>query len=152
MSIIKIFLLTIVFSLLAIADQSQRVADDLAIENEIRKLENDQIEYLLKGQVQLMEKHWAPGYTVNNPFNEIVDARHGPIRTEKLTYSKFDRDIQKVIVRGSTVIVMGNETVVPKGSSRDAGRTIHRRFTDIWMILDGKWLMVARHANEICSS
>ena len=54
------------------------------------------------------------------------------------------------MVHGDTVIVMGHETVVPKGNSPDAGKTIHRRYTNIWMKRDGRWRLVARHASVIC--
>lgn len=51
---------------------------------------------------------------------------------------------------------MGNELVVPKtapkDSSHDTKEPIKRRFTNVWMRMDSKWLMLARHANEICSN
>jgi len=51
---------------------------------------------------------------------------------------------------------MGNELVVPKtapkGSSHDTNQPIKRRFTNVWMRKDGKWLMIARHASNICSN
>ena len=148
----QILLLTIVGLVTITAASAQDDRLSRRAENEIRKLEFEQIEYLLRGDVESMEKRWAPGYTVNNPFQEIMDARQGPIRTGKLTYSKFERDIQKFLLHGSTAVVMGIETVVPNGNSRDAGRTINRRFTDVWMKINGKWLMIARHANELCSN
>jgi hypothetical protein len=47
-----------------------------------------------------------------------------------------------------TVIVMGRETVVPKGNSPDSGKTIDRRYTNIWMKRKGKWRLVARLGYE----
>jgi hypothetical protein len=138
--------------MLAAAASAQRVGNKPTTADTIRRLEDAQIAALLRGDLVEMESRWAPGYAVNNPFNKIVDARHGPIRSGSLTYSSFKRDIGKVIVRGSTAIVMGTETVVPNGKSVDAGRTINRRFTDVWMKLKGKWLLVARHANEVCDT
>jgi len=41
---------------------------------------------------------------------------------------------------------MGKETIVPSGTSADAGKTINRRFTNVWMKKNGKWLLTARHA------
>ena len=123
-------------------------------EAEIRKLEAQQIEYLMSGKLDEMKKNWAPDYTVNNPFNVVQDAATGPIQTGALTYSKFERSIDKVLVHDSVVVVMGGELVVPKtapkGTSHDTHQPINRRFTDVWMRKDGKWLMIARHASNIC--
>ena len=125
-------------------------------EVEIRKLEADQVEFLMSGKLAEMKKNWAPDYTVNNPFNVVQDAATGPIQNGVLTYSKFERNIEKVLVHDSVAIVMGSELVVPKtapkGSSHDTDQPIKRRFTDVWMQKDGKWLMIARHASNICSN
>src|SRR5215207_6021885 len=88
-------------------------AQDLQIEDTIRKLEADQVAYLLSGDVKKMKGRWAADYTVNNPFNVIQDAASGPIQSHTLEYSKFERNIEKILVRGTVVIVMGNELVVP---------------------------------------
>jgi hypothetical protein len=45
---------------------------------------------------------------------------------------------------------MGKETVVPKGKSPEAGKTIYRRYANTWMKRDGQWRLVARHASVIC--
>jgi hypothetical protein len=57
-----------------------------------------------------------------------------------------------VLIHGHTIIVMGRETVVPKGTSPDAGKTINRGFTNIWMKSDGKWLLTGRQASVICQN
>lgn len=125
-------------------------------EAEIRKLEADQIKYLMEGKLAEMKKNWAADYTVNNPFNVVQDAATGPIQTGVLTYSKFERDIEKVLLHDSVIVVMGSELVVPKtapkGSSHDTIQPIKRRFTNVWMRKDGKWLMIARHASNICAN
>lgn len=109
----------------------------------------------MNGNVAEMKKNWAVDFKVNNPFNVVQDASSGPIRTGVLTYSKFERTIETVLHHDSVVIVMGNELVIPKtapkGSSHDTDQPINRRFTNVWMLKDGIWLMIARHANNICS-
>lgn len=126
------------------------------VEAEIRRLEDEQIEYLMNGKVSEMKKNWASDYTVNNPFNVVQDAATGPIQSGVLTYSKFERNIEKVLLHDSVVVVMGSELVVPKtapkGSSHDTTQPVKRRFTNVWMRMDGKWLMIARHASNICSN
>jgi len=64
-------------------------------EGEIRRLEAEQFEYLMNGKVAEMKKNWASDFTVNNPFNVVQDAATGPIQTGVLTYSKFERNIEK---------------------------------------------------------
>lgn len=123
-----------------------------ALEQAIRKLEQAQVDALLRGDVAAMRSNWAKDYVVNNPFNEAVDASKGPIQAGTLTYASFIRELERVLIHGNTVIVMGRETVVPKGTSADAGKTIHRRFTNIWMKRNGKWLLTARHASVICQN
>jgi len=121
-----------------------------ALEQKIRKLEQAQVDTLLRSDLAAMRSNWAKDYVVNNPFNVAVDASKGPIQAGTLTYSSFTREIERVLIHENTVIVMGSETVVPKGTSPDAGKTIHRRFTNIWMKREGKWLLTARHASVIC--
>ena len=49
------------------------------------------------------------------------------------------------------VIVIGSETVVPTADAvrNDAGKTVHRRFTEVWIMRDNKWQKVVRHASNI---
>ena len=121
-----------------------------ALEQKLRKLEQAQVDALLRSDLATMRSNWAKDYVVNNPFNEAVDASKGPIQAGSLTYSSFIREIERVLIHGNSVIVMGRETVVPKGTSPDAGKTIHRRFTNIWMKRNDKWLLTARHASVVC--
>ena len=48
---------------------------------------------------------------------------------------------------------MGLETVTPKNDAPSvgltAGRTIQRRFTNVWKNENGVWRLFARHANVI---
>ncbi len=134
---------------LALAQGGKR---DDGVEREIRKLEQAQVDALLRDDTAAMRKNWAEDYVVNNPFNEVVDAAKGPIQAGTLTYSSFVREVERVLLRGNTVIVMGRETVVPKGASPDAGKTIKRRFTNVWMKRSGKWLLTARHASVVCQN
>lgn len=120
------------------------------IEREIRELDRKEADAVLRGDFATVEQLWSADLVVNNPFNKVVKGSQGPIRTGALTYVSFVRTIESVQVHGDTAIVMGRETVVPKDGSPDAGETIHRRFTNIWMKRDGAWRLTARHANVIC--
>jgi hypothetical protein len=121
-----------------------------ALEQEIRTLEQAQVDALLRNDIAAMQRNWATDYVVNNPRNEVVEASKGRIASGTRTYSSFIREVERVLIHGNTVIVMGQEIVVPSGAAPDAGKTIIRRFTNIWMERDGKWLLTARQSTVIC--
>jgi ketosteroid isomerase-like protein len=127
---------------------AQGAKQKAAIEQEVRRLDLAHADAILRGDLAALDKIWTEDFKVNNPFNEVDKADR--IRTGAVTYSSFLREPESVMVHGDTVIVMGRETVVPKGDSPEAGSTINRRYTNIWMKRSGRWRLVARHASVIC--
>ena len=148
----KKILLFFLFPFLVNNLYSQNDSQKVSVEQKIRKLEQGQVDALLRNDVDEMQTHWAKDYTVNNPRNTVGKASEGPIRAGTRTYSSFLREIESIIIHGETVIVMGSETVVPNDNSPESGKTIHRRFTNIWMNENGNWLLVARQASVICEN
>jgi hypothetical protein len=50
-------------------------------------------------------------------------------------------------MRGDQVVIMGEEVVKPRNTAPHAGRTVRRRFTDVWRREpDGAWLLTIRQA------
>ena len=88
-----------------------------------------------------MDKYWTKDFMVTNPFNEIDRADR--IRTGAVTYNSFQRICEAVQIHGNTAVLMGKEIVVPNGKSPMLGRQINRRYTNIWIKLDGQWRLVA---------
>ena len=127
---------------------AQSVKQNAKIEQEIRRLDLAHADAILRGDLTALDKLWTEDFKVNNPFNQIDRADR--IRTGAVTYSSFIREPETALVHGDTVIVMGREIVVPKGNSPDAGKTINRRYTNIWMKRSGRWRLIARHASVIC--
>ncbi len=151
MKTLKLLLLAATCALLVPCVASGQVATpDEATERAIRTLEQEQVDALLQGDLEGLARHWADDYTVNNPRNEVGLAAEGPVRAGTRTYASFVRDVERMLIHGGTVIVMGGETVVPSGRSPDAGQTTRRRFTDVWMMTGGRWLLVARQASVVC--
>ena len=145
----KLILLAVAVTAIASGSASgQSAKQKAAIEQEIRRLDLAHADAILRGDQVALDKLWTEDFRVNNPFNEIDKADR--IRTGAVTYSSFIRTPESVLVHGETVIVMGREEVVPKGNSPDAGKTINRRYTNIWMKRKGKWRLIARHASVIC--
>ena len=133
--------------------RGQNAKQNSALENEIRKLDLAETNAVLRRDVAALEELWAEDFTVNNPRNGISRGRKevvALVRSGSINYSSFVREIETVLIHGDTVILMGLEIVKPIGNAPFAGETVRRRFTDIWMKRDGKWLLTARHANVIC--
>jgi Domain of unknown function (DUF4440) len=122
-----------------------------ATELEIRSLEQREANAVLQGDYATLDSIWSTEFTVNSPQNDVVRNTRDRVRSGAISYSSFVREIEAIVRRGDTVIVMGRETVVPKGGSPAAGQTVHRRFTNIWVKENGAWRIWARHANVVRS-
>lgn len=125
-----------------------------ALEQEIRRLDSAEIDAVLRKDVAALEKLWAEDFTVNNPRGEISNGRKevfALIRNGVIDYSSFVREVEKMLIHGDTVILMGLETVKLVNKAPQAGQSVRRRFTNIWMKRNGEWRLTARHANVICS-
>jgi ketosteroid isomerase-like protein len=122
------------------------------IEKEIRRLEETEVKAVLAKDTNTLKKLWGKDYVVNNPANKIVLANANPVDRPVLNRPRtsFTREVEHVTINGNIAISMGNETVVPAGDEPQAAQTVKRRYTNIWMKIDGSWKLVARHANQIC--
>lgn len=145
----RLIYLAVVLAVFVTGSASAQSAKQKAkIEQEIRRLDLAHADAVLRGDLATLDKLWTEDFRVNNPFNQIDRADR--IRTGAVTYSSFTREPETVLIHGDTIIVMGREIVVPKGDSPDSGKTINRRYTNIWMKRSGNWRLVARHASVIC--
>ncbi len=133
-----------------LAQDSKKPKDTL--EQKIRKLDLAQADAILRKDFQALDELYAKDFTVNNPRGEISKGNEAVkelIRSGVVNYASFAREIELVLIYGKTVIVMGRETLVPNENSPQAGQTVRRRYTNIWMKRNGKWLLTARHASVI---
>ncbi len=93
----------------------------------------------------------SPDLVVNNPQNGI-SIPGATLRRDAaglISYSRYLRSIEYAGKLGDMVLLMGDERVVPKGSAPMAGKEVRRRFTDIWKMSSGRWVLAARQATII---
>jgi ketosteroid isomerase-like protein len=143
----KLFTLLIVAAC-CLLNQKICIAQD-AREAEIRNVESLQTQAILKNDTAALYKLWSPQIVVNNPYNMVVtlDQIKKIFRSGKVgNVSSLDVSIEKINFVQDIAIVMGTETLTPQGSADYAGKTIIRRFTNIWMKEDGEWKLTARQA------
>jgi ketosteroid isomerase-like protein len=130
-------------------------AQDASVEATVRALDQQTVQAVLIKDTMTLLKLWAPDFTVNNPMNEIAKGGRNTLDRPVMNqpaYASFVRNVEHVMVKGDVVLLMGNEVVVTKGTDAAPGRTINRRFTNIWQKQGADWKLIARHANEICAA
>jgi ketosteroid isomerase-like protein len=122
------------------------------IETEIRILEEKHVQAILQKDSAALRKIWPQDFMVNSPRNTV--AKGGQIErvmSGSLAYTTYKFEMEQILIREGVVITMGNETVVPVMGNPKGGQTIKRRYTHFWQKVNGNWLLMARHANEICA-
>jgi len=121
-------------------------------ESEIRRLENLERESGLKGDsAVLFDKVWSPNMIVNTPANVVgtVEGTKAHLRSGNLNYISFERSIEKITFNDNVAVVMGGEIIKPQGLQVNAGKTVNRRFTHVWLYKNNSWSIIARQATII---
>jgi hypothetical protein len=121
-------------------------------EAEIRRLENLEREAVLKNDTATsFNQFWSPDMIVNAPANSVSNLEFLKKRmsTGKLNYARFDRKIENITFNDNLAIVMGEEKLEPQGAAENAGKTITRRFTNIWKYANSSWRIIARQSTII---
>ena len=144
-------LLRLLTSLLLIAISITANAQDPR-EGEIRRLENLERESVLKSDSSvLFDKIWSANMVVNTPANVVgsVEGTKAQLRSGNLSYLSFQRNIEKITFNDNVAIVMGGETIKPQAHQLNAGKTITRRFTHVWLYKNNQWSIIARQATIV---
>jgi ketosteroid isomerase-like protein len=91
----------------------------------------------------------AKDLVVNTPANRVarLETVIGFFKAGRMNYESVDVTIEALDARGDHVVIMGEEVVVPRESAPNAGKTVRRRFTDVWRKeSDGEWRLTIRQA------
>lgn len=123
------------------------------LREEIRKLDMAHAAAIFKGDARALDDLMDDDITVNHPTNRIVKEKKellDLIGQGVIRYTTFERHPEIFLFFNDMVIVMGSEKVVPARGAPNAGKTLTRRYTNVWMNKDGKWRLTVRHANNVC--
>jgi ketosteroid isomerase-like protein len=121
----------------------------------IKSLEEKERQATLTKDTTTLLRLWSSDFTVNAPMNRVVPPGKTTLDRPVITmrsYDTFERNVEHVFIKGTVAFSMGNETVVAKAANGGPGKTIKRRYTNIWMKENNVWKLTARHANVICES
>jgi ketosteroid isomerase-like protein len=151
-AVVAFFALQAVLTSPAVLGQVPNTSEDQSgAEQEIRRLNTDQVNAFLHNDPKEMARLWSDDFVVSNPLNRVANKQQvlGMVTSGFLIITSYERQIEYLHLYGDTVIVAGSETVVWGGKMPNAGKTERLRFTGIWMKQQGRWQQVARHANII---
>jgi ketosteroid isomerase-like protein len=70
-------------------------------------------------------------------------------RLGKIDISYSKKIIEKITFINDLAVVMGQDIVKPEGGMKDAGKTVTRRYTDVWIKTKDKWMLIIRQATII---
>lgn len=121
-------------------------------EAEIRRLENIEREATMRGDsATLFGKIWSNEMVVNTPANRVgtLEGSKMQLRTGNLAYASFARNIEKITFNENIAMVMGEEITKPQGYQLHVGKTVTRRFTNVWKFANNQWFMIGRQATII---
>ena len=120
-------------------------------EEQIRKMEQLQVRGILDQDSTIIQRINANESVVNAPNNAVVDKKMAmkALRLGYIHYSSYEQQIDTIKVIEDIGIVMGLEIMKPIGLTANAGKTVKRRFTDIWMYRNKQWQIIARQATNI---
>jgi ketosteroid isomerase-like protein len=120
-------------------------------EAEIRKLEDAQREAFLKKDTATLFTIFSPNFVVNAPTNRVTTLQDLKllIRKGEVDMEDFERVTEKITFTNNIAIAMGHETLRPTGKMPNAGKTVKRRYTNIWMKTNESWQLVARQSTII---
>ena len=92
---------------------------------------------------------FANDLVVNAPSNHVLrrEAVLALFRAGRMDYESVVETFEALEHRGDQVVMMGEEIIKPQHAAPNAGRTVRRRFTDVWRKdQDGQWRLTIRQA------
>jgi hypothetical protein len=107
------------------------------------------------GDEQAFARFLHPDFIINGPHN-ICGARDQILRLSQDAFAREEdcqTQIERASLTGNVGILMGNEVVTPVDGSLLAAwfgtEPLRRRFTDVYVFENGKWLFLARQASVV---
>jgi pimeloyl-ACP methyl ester carboxylesterase len=101
-----------------------------------------------------MRKFVPEDLVITNPFGQMIGKEKMIERVKAgiIKYSKFEKTIEHFAMESDKMaVVAGKEVVTPTTDANraDAGKLHERRFTEVWVLREGNWVRIIRHASNI---
>lgn len=150
---ILVIAITLSFFCFSNTAKSQSNIDISKAEEEIKRLYDIEEQLVLQQDTAGFRKFYPDDFVVTNPFNQFINKKMviDRVKNNIIKYTSYKRTFDAFQFYGNTAIVIGSEIVVPTQDANrdDAGKTGNRRFTEVWVLREGSWQKVVRHASNI---
>lgn len=138
-------------ALVRTASAAEPGADDKAVQ-EVLALRKRGIAAMTTVGVSAESERYSSTFVANTPANAVVtgDKMLEQFARGTIGYQSVEQHLDYAASHGpDLVVLMGEEIVVPRAGAPNAGKRIHRRFTDVFRKENGEWRYDLRHANVI---
>ena len=121
------------------------------METVIRNLENAEGQAWVNKDSVVLFKLFSPQLVVNTPLNKVatLDIVKKLMRAGKINVSYSEKIIEKITFIKDMAVVMGHDIVKPQGAMDNAGKTVTRQYTDVWIKDESGWHLTIRQATII---
>ena len=142
-------LLVLAIALLCSLSMSLSVAQETSVENQIKKLEQDWAQALLKGDAASLDQYEAEDIISTDPNGRITDRTQdkNDLSSGDLKFQSVELSDLRVRVYGSAAVATGLNTA--KGTFKGQEISGSFRFTDTWIKRNGKWQAVASQGTKV---
>lgn len=93
---------------------------------------------------------YSSTFAANTPHGAILNGTEmrALFAEGRAGYSRVEQSIEYAARHApDMIVVMGGEIVIPRAGLPNAGKNIHRRFSDVFRLEGGEWCHDVRHAN-----
>ena len=123
--------------------------------NDLRAVDEAQRRMVAEGDAAGLARLALPNLRINAPGNRVLSRGQflENMSNGEIAADQFERTAEDVSISGNVGVVMGRETFTPAAGS-ELGRAygvvpLLRRYTNVYVRVNGRWLWLARHANVV---
>jgi len=130
--------------------QDEPWADDPAVQQVLAQRRAG-LKAMMAGRVSAETERLSTTFVANTPNNSVVPGKEllELFARGTVGYDDIEQNIEYASSHGpDIVVIMGEEIMVPSAGA-NAGKRMHRRFTDVFRRENGEWRHDVRHANLI---
>ena len=126
-----------------------RTADDQTIQNQLKQMEKQRAEALMKGDAGFFDRTTADDYTMITASGALRNKRRamGDLKSGAVKFQSADVDELEVRVYGFAAVVTGRHTQKAQSAGNDISGLY--RFTRVYVKQKGQWKAVAYQATRI---